>query len=74
MWHSTHRHVGLLEEDVRLPAKDIYTAVFTENDLVLTQERTQLFRFCAEIHVTNIELVHLVFLLVSVVVLICNWK
>lgn len=39
MWHSTHRHVGLLEEDVRLPAKDTYTAVFTENDLVLTQER-----------------------------------
>lgn len=74
MWHSTHRHVGLLEEDVRLPAKDTYTAVFTENDLVLTQERTQLFRFCAEIYVTKIELVHSVFLLVSVVVLIFNWK
>lgn len=34
MWDSTHRHVGLLEEDVSLPAESIYTTVFTENELV----------------------------------------
>lgn len=41
MCDSTHRHVGTLEEDVSFPARDIYSCVFSKNEIGETSSRNR---------------------------------